>query len=89
MENSIRAACKELEELLIRKNDKYGNSFKKTADQYGKAVLLLRIEDKLNRLKQLTLYEKAEDKDESILDTFIDIAGYGILAKIYLENKGD
>ena len=86
--NEILNSCNELKELLIRKNQKYGNSFFKTADEYGKTVLLLRIDDKLNRLKELMINKVADDmKDENICDTLTDIAGYALLAKIYLEKK--
>lgn len=86
--NNISYSCEALKNLLIEKNSKYGNSFFKTADEYGGAVLLLRIDDKLNRLKEMILRDVADDMEgESICDTLTDIAGYAILSKIYLEQK--
>lgn len=87
-EEKINEACIELANVLKQKNKKYGDSFTKTADEYGNAVLLLRIQDKLNRLKQiLILNESADNTGESELDTLLDLAGYAILAKIYLKEK--
>lgn len=87
-EEKINEACIELANVLKQKNKKYGDSFTKTADEYGNAVLLLRIQDKLNRLKQiLILNESVTNTGESELDTLLDLAGYAILAKIYLKNK--
>lgn len=88
IEEKINDACIELANILKEKNKKYGDSFTKTADEYGNAVLLLRIQDKLNRLKQiLILKEPINHSDETALDTLLDLAGYAILAKLYLEDK--
>lgn len=88
MEQKINDTCSELAILLKEKNHKYGDSFAKTVDEYGKAVLLLRIQDKLNRLKQLLiLKDPCNHKEESIEDTFLDIAGYAVLARIYIQDN--
>lgn len=90
LRNEIEKNCNGLKDLLIEKNQKYGNSFFKTADEYGKTVLVLRIDDKLNRLKQLILHNESDDmQGESVKDTLIDLAGYAVLAKIYLERGGN
>lgn len=86
-EDKITEACSKLAILLKEKNRKYGDSFSKTADEYGNAVLLLRIQDKLNRLKQILILKEKETYDEKATDTLIDLAGYAVLAKIYLEDK--
>lgn len=92
IENKIDEACKELARVLKEKNKKYGDSFSKTVDEYGNAVILLRIQDKLNRLKQLLIlkddyFDFKEAVTEAVEDTFLDLAGYAVLSKIYLENK--
>ncbi|WP_256097200.1 nucleotide modification associated domain-containing protein [Brachyspira hampsonii] len=84
----IKNKYEELEKLLIKKNTDYGNSFDKTLDEYGLNIALVRIEDKINRFKNLK--DKADHKvDEDLKDTILDIAGYGVLFAIYLENKED
>lgn len=92
MENKIDEACEELARVLKEKNKKYGDSFSKTVDEYGNAVILLRIQDKLNRLKQLLIlkddyFDFKEAVTEAVEDTFLDLAGYSVLSKIYLKNK--
>ena len=87
-ENKINSICNELATVLKEKNKNYGDSFSKTVDEYGKAVMLIRIQDKLNILKQLIiLNNNCDNSEESIEDTFLDIAGYAVLAKIYLQNN--
>lgn len=92
IENKIDEACKELARILKEKNKKYGDSFSKTADEYGNAVLLLRIQDKLNRLKKLLILKDdysdfKEAVTEAVEDTFLDLAGYAVLSSIYIKNK--
>ena len=91
-EDLIINECEELKKLLIKKNKDYGNSYDKTLDEYGKQIGLIRIEDKLNRLKNLILSEEEIRTEESIIDTVLDIAGYAVLFSIYLKeqccNKG-
>ena len=50
--------------------------------------LWFRINDKINRLKQLVLLRKeANVKTESIRDTFQDLSIYGIIAQIVSNGK--
>jgi hypothetical protein len=70
----------EIKELLLEKNEKYGNSalepigvFSKLSPEEG---LLIRIDDKLKRIKNGSL-----DKDDE--DVINDLIGYLVLLKIY------
>ena len=88
MEDKISKACGELSSLLKEKNRKYGNSFDKTVDEFGNACIVIRLSDKLNRIKTLLLSREEDNmQGESVEDTLIDLAGYAILAKIYLNNR--
>lgn len=86
-EELIKRKCELLAETLIKKDADYGSSFDKTLDEYGDTVGLIRIEDKLNRIKNILLNKKEAQVNESILDTLLDIAGYSILFHIYLKQK--
>lgn len=79
--NSI---CEELNEIYAWKNHDYGDSFGKGYAEYGMVMAVIRLEDKLNRLKSLI---KAESlvKDESISDTLMDLANYAIMTVIERE----
>ncbi len=87
-EDLIINECEELKKLLISKNKDYGNSYDKTLNEYGRNIGLIRIEDKLNRLKNLLLLKEKMRTEESIIDTILDIAGYAVLFSIYLKEQG-
>jgi len=86
----IKEAMSEVTELLLRKNRDYGSSFRKPGIVSGtldaKSKLLVRIDDKLERLANL--FKKGMDGDvpgESIIDTVTDLIGYFVLLKILLD----
>lgn len=86
IQDKIIKSCDELKKLLIDKNKMYGNSFYETLHEYGNSLVCVRIEDKLNRLKQIILKGKNDEKtDERIIDTAMDLAGYAILTKIFFQ----
>lgn len=85
--NKVRhhaSICEELNEIYARKNHDYGDSFGKGYAEYGMVMAVIRLEDKLNRLKSLI---KAESlvKDESTNDTLMDLANYAIMTVIERE----
>jgi hypothetical protein len=82
----IRKACNDLAELLIAKNKDYGNSVQEQFNEYGETSLLIRLDDKLRRLKQLQK-APAKVKTESKKDTLTDTAGYAILGLLCLEDE--
>lgn len=89
IKEEITKSCDEIKELLITKNKMYGNSFFKTLNEYGNSLICVRIEDKLNRLKQIILKGKKDERtDERLIDTIKDLAGYAILSKIFLNHRG-
>lgn len=71
-----------------RKNADYGNSFDESLDFYGVVGGLIRIGDKVNRIKSLVLKNKdAEVKDESIADTYLDLANYSIMTWLWIKEQ--
>lgn len=84
--------CNELNDIYKRKNSDYNDSFGKSFKEYGMAMSCIRLEDKLNRLKALTVHNKKQSvNDESIEDTLLDLANYAIMTVIEInlnkENK--
>jgi hypothetical protein len=79
-QNDIAQVCEELEELLLEKNRKYGDSALNPVRIFSKANTLeqlkVRIDDKLSRLRNA-----ADDEDE---DPTTDLIGYLILYKVAL-----
>lgn len=82
--------CRRLTDLYRRKNRDYGDSFGKSYEKHGMAMPLIRIGDKLSRLENLCKPGvDAEVKDESIIDTMMDLANYSIMTIIELEGVDD
>lgn len=75
-----------LTELYERKNADYGNSFSKSYEEFGLTSPVIRLSDKVERLKTLSKKE-AQVKDESIQDTVMDIAVYAMLTLMELMNR--
>ena len=70
----------------IKKNHDYGNSFDKSMDEFGIASAIIRMNDKLERLKTLSKKESMV-KDESVQDTLLDLANYAIMTVMYLKKQ--
>lgn len=71
------------------KNSDYGDSFAKSYKEFGLTAPVIRMSDKMERIKALSKAD-AKVKDESIKDTLIDLANYAIMTVIELEeNEGE
>jgi len=86
----IKKAMADITDLLLRKNRDYGSSFRKPGIVSGaldaKSKLLVRIDDKLERLSNLLAKGTDGDvADESVIDTVTDLIGYFVLLKILLD----
>ena len=81
----------EMHEIYKAKNADYGDSVHDTFLKYGLLSFLVRMEDKISRLRSLTLKGEKEQrvKNESIRDTLQDLANYAILAIIELDEQAD
>jgi hypothetical protein len=83
-EQQINAVCNQIKTLLLLKNKAYGDSalepvriFSKNSSIDG---LLVRIDDKLSRIKNMGVSSASED-------TLMDLIGYLILLKIQLNKS--
>lgn len=84
--SEVAEALREIQSMLIFKNQKYGNSaleplgvFSQLSPREG---LLIRIDDKLKRIKNGSL----EKDDEDVIN---DLIGYLVLLKIHANGKED
>lgn len=84
-----RQICSFLNSLYEKKNADYDDSFGKSYKEYGMTMPCIRLEDKLNRIKALTLHGRQEVKDESIRDTLEDLANYAIMTIIELDIENE
>ncbi len=71
----------------IKKNNDYGDSFSRMYQELGIVSAVTRIGDKYNRLVNLAKGAKAEVKDESIIDTLMDMANYCLMTVMEIENE--
>ena len=82
--------CNELNDIYKRKNSDYGDSFGKSFLEYGMTMPCIRLEDKLNRLKSLTINNNIQEvNDESIYDTLEDLANYAIMTLIEIDIENE
>ena len=78
--------CMALNSIYERKNSDYGDSFGKSFTEYGMTMPCIRLEDKLNRIKALTVHNKQQSvNDESVEDTLLDLANYAIMTLIEMK----
>lgn len=70
--------CRELHDTYKAKNADYGDSFAMVRNKYPNAILI-RLNDKLNRLETLMNGAKRHVNDEAVDDTLLDLANYCIM----------
>jgi hypothetical protein len=77
-QDRIAATCDAVKAMLLAKNRKYGNSALEPVRIFSRATpveqILVRLDDKLSRLRSAQL-----DEDEDVID---DLIGYLVLLKI-------
>ena len=78
-DSEIVVIAKEIGQLVEKKDKDYNSAFSKTLKDYGNVAYFLRIDDKLNRLKNLMLNNNGPVVNESVEDTLKDIIGYTLL----------
>lgn len=76
-------------ETYKAKNHDYGNSFSKSISEFGLVAAVVRLNDKMERLKSLAKIgsDEIKVKDESIKDTLLDLANYAVMTLVELETK--
>ena len=84
--SKIKSKCKSLEDLLLQKNARYGDSALEPLNVFSEAGAIagikVRIDDKLKRIKNSGLVDATED-------TLQDLAGYLILLMIAKDNASN
>lgn len=78
----------EIHEMFVKKNADYGNSFDKSLDEWGLIVSAMRIQEKLDRVKT-SLKTDLQVKDESVEDSFLDLANYAIMTVMWLRKENE
>jgi hypothetical protein len=86
-DNSFESVIKEMIDTYKRKNSDYGNSFDKSLDKFGLIASVVRLSDKFNRIEQLIQNKEQQVKDESIRDTFMDMANYCAMTVAWMDQQ--
>lgn len=85
-----KVQCDKLNPLYIAKNTDYNDSFGKGIDSMGYMSALVRMEDKMNRVKALLASsDTAKVNDESVSDTLLDLANYSLMLLTEYEARKD
>lgn len=97
---NMQNAHDELLQTFVDKNADYGNSFESSLEEYGLIAALIRMDDKMGRLRTLIkssfineILDNESDgarvKDESISDTLRDLSNYALMASVWFDHKDD
>jgi len=82
---SHETVCAELNAIYKAKKADYGNSFGESVKEWGLIAAVIRMDDKMRRLKTLITSER--QVDETIRDTLLDLANYSIMAVMELNDE--
>lgn len=77
----------EMLEVYKAKNKDYGDSFSKSFEEFGLIAPVVRMNDKMNRIKSLSKKGGRQVKGESLRDSLMDLANYAMMTVIELENE--
>lgn len=84
---TFESVLDEMKELHAKKDKDYGSAFHKSFEEFGVTAGVVRLNDKMERVKSLVKNGKAEVKDESLLDSLKDAACYAVMLYVELKNK--
>lgn len=85
-DSTFESILKDMLSTYKAKNKDYGNSFNKTLNEFGLLASVIRMSDKMERIKTLINTEAAV-KDEKIEDTLLDLANYAVLTLTWMYGK--
>ncbi len=74
-----------MSELYERKNHDYGDSFSRSFSEFGLVAAVVRMSDKMERLKSLC--RKDPRVNESVKDTLIDLANYAVMTLVEIDKR--
>ena len=77
----------EMLEIYKAKNKDYGDSFSESFEEFGLIAPVVRMNDKMNRIKSLTKKGDRQVKDESLRDSLMDLANYALMTVVELDQQ--
>lgn len=87
--DKMKDLTSEILKIYMKKNADYGDSFSKSYKEFGIIAPVVRMSDKMERIKQLSKGEDIKVKDESLHDTLIDMANYALMTTVEMELESE
>ena len=87
--DKMKDLTNEILKIYREKNADYGDSFSKSYKEFGIIAPVVRMSDKMERIKQLSKGEDIKVKDESLRDTLIDMANYALMTAVEMELESE
>ena len=84
--DKLERLTEQLIETYKAKNKDYGDSFADSFREFGITSAVVRMNDKMNRIKSLSKGEDRQVKDESLIDSLMDLANYALMTVIELDD---
>ena len=84
--DKLEQLTEQLIETYKAKNADYGDSFADSFKEFGITSAVVRMNDKMNRIKSLSKGEDRQVKDESLTDSLMDLANYALMTVIELDD---
>lgn len=73
-----KEVCDMLNKIYKAKNNDYGNSFSESYKEWGVIAAVVRMDDKMRRIKQLVKNDP-QVESERLYDSVLDLANYSIM----------
>lgn len=87
--DKLKELTDEIIDIYKAKNKDYGDSFSDSFKEFGITSAVVRMNDKMNRIKSLAKSDDRQVKDESLRDTLIDLANYALMTVLELDCDTD
>lgn len=85
--DKLKDLTNQLLKIYMDKNADYGDSFSKSYKEFGIIAPVVRMNDKMERVKQLSKSGDRKVKDESLKDSLIDLANYALMTVIEIDSE--
>lgn len=87
--DKLKELTNQILKIYMDKNSDYGDSFSKSYKEFGIIAPVVRMNDKMERVKQLSKSGDRKVKDESLKDSLIDLANYALMTVIEIEGDSE
>lgn len=83
----FKSLTSEMISTYTRKNRDYGNSFGRMCKEYGHTYPIIHLDEKLARIKSILLSGDTAVKDETAIDSLLDLACYSLMTIMELQEQ--